>query len=135
MSRHLIALNSPSARALAKQGVDRAPDGWLLELRAPKRTDEQNRALWGLLGQIQAQRPTHNGVQMTTELWKFVFMDALGSEMTMLPKLEGGGYFPLGHSTSKLTKGEFANLLTLILAWTAQEGLVIEHFDGEERAA
>lgn len=132
--RHLLTLTK-SNRAKAHQGVDRAPVGWVLELREPKRTDEQNAALWGLLHQIQRQRPTHLGVKMTAELWKAVFMDALGSEMRMMPKLDGEGFFPLGHSTSKLTKGEFANLLTLILAWTAQECLVIEHFDGEERAA
>lgn len=128
MSRHIITLTSHN-RPVAHRGVDKAPDGWTLELREAKRSDEQNRALWGLLGQIQKQRPKHNGVRMTTELWKEVFMQALGVEMLMLPTLDGDGYFPLGHRSSKLTKSEFANLLTLMLAWCAKEGLTVEHFD------
>ena len=133
MSRHLLTLTKAN-RALAKQGIDRAPDGYVLELREPKRSDEQNRALWSLLNQIHRQRPEHNGIRMTPELWKATFMDALSSEMTLMPKLEGNGYFPM-HSTSRLTKGEFAGLLTVMLAWAAREGLQIEHFDEEDLAA
>ena len=131
MSRHLIRLSTPSTRALAKQGIDRAPDGYLCELREAKRTDEQNRALWGLLNQIQKQRPTHNGMKMTPELWKAVFMQALGVEMLMLPTLDGHGFFPLGLRSSLLTKGQFSQLIELMLAWCAQEGLTVKHFDGE----
>jgi hypothetical protein len=127
MSRHILTLTK-SNRAKAIVGVTNAPDGFVLELREPKRSDEQNAALWGLLNQIQRQRPKHNGVNMTAELWKTVFMDALGAEMRMLPKLDGDGFFPIGHSTSRLTKGEFADLLTIMLAWCAREGLRVEHF-------
>lgn len=133
MSRHLLTLTA-SNRAKAIIGATNAPDGWVMELREPKRTDDQNAALWGLLNQIQRQRPTHQGVKMTSDLWKAVFMDALGMEMALLPKLEGDGYFPTGHRTSVLTKGEFANLLELMLAWCAREGLTVEHFD-EARSA
>lgn len=129
MSRHILTLTKTN-RAKAIVGVTNAPDGYVLELREAKRSDPQNAALWGLLHQIQRQRPTHNGVQMTAELWKVVFMDALGAEMRMMPKLDGDGFFPMGHSTSRLTKGEFTDLLELMLAWTAREGLQIEHFDG-----
>lgn len=130
MTRFLVPLNSLRDRAIARRAIERAPQGYVCELREAKRTDDQNRALWGALNQIQRQRPTHNGVRMTPELWKAVFMDALGAEMRMLPKLDGDGFFPTGHSTSQLTKGEFADLLTLILAWAAREGITVEHFDG-----
>ena len=133
MARHILTLTKGN-RAKAIQGVCAAPDGYLLELREPKRTDDQNAALWGLLNQIQKQRPTHNGVRMTPDLWKLVFMDALGSEMALLPKLDGDGYFPVGHSSSRLTKGEFADLLTIMLAWCAREGVMVEHFDDGQGA-
>lgn len=134
MSRHLITL-TPRTRERAMAGVRAAPDGWTLELRAPKRSDPQNRALWGLLHQIQKQRPVHHGVQMTPETWKARFMQALGAEMVFVPTLDGDGMFPMGHRSSQLTKGEFAALLELILAWVAKEGLTIEHFDDERVAA
>ena len=134
MTRHILTLTKHN-RGKALAGVSAAPDGYVLELREPKRSDEQNAALWGLLNQIQRQRPTHNGVQMTPDLWKCVFMDALGAEMRMMPKLDGDGFFPMGHSTSRLTKGEFTDLLELMLAWCAREGLAVEHFDGGRDAA
>lgn len=128
MSRHLIELTRWNRRK-AIQGVERAPDGWTLELREPKRSDDQNRALWGLLNQIQRQRPTHQGVRMTADTWKAVFMQALGAEMVFVPTLDGDGVFPMGHRSSQLTVGEFRGLIDLMLAWCAREGLAVEHFD------
>lgn len=132
--RHILTLTKTN-RAKAIIGVSNAPDGYVLELREPKRSDEQNAALWGLLNQIQRQRPTHNGVKMTPDTWKAVFMNALGVEMQMLPTLECDGYFVAGHRSSQLTKGEFTNLLELMLAWAAREGLTINHFNDGQGSA
>ena len=134
MTRFVVILNSPKDRALAKQAIERAPAGYAVDIKEAKRSDEQNRALWGLLNQIQRQRPKHNGVSMTAETWKAVFLQALGAEMVFVPTLDGSGMFPLGHRSSQLTKSEFSALLELMLAWAAEQGLTIEHFD-EARSA
>jgi hypothetical protein len=141
VSRFLLKL-TPGATAQAHAWLARAlslwsPDGgpWVMELREGKRTDEQNAALWSLLGQIAKQRPTHNGVKMTPDLWKAVFMDAWGAEVVFLPKLDGDGMFPAGHRSSHLTIPEFSELIETILAWTAREGVEIKHFDTDERKA
>ena len=102
---------------------------YLLEIKEPKRSDEQNAALWGLLAQITKQRPEHNGRPMTSELWKSVFMDALGHEVDYVGSLDGTRIFPLGHRSSHLNKAQFADLLTLMLAWCAEQGLTVEHFN------
>lgn len=128
MTRHILTLTKGN-RDKAVHGVKHAPDGWTLELREPRRTDDQNRALWGLLNQIQKQRPKHLGVQMTAETWKAVFLQALGTEMVFVPTLDGSGMFPLGHRSSQLTKAEFTGLIELMLAWCASEGIEVEHFD------
>lgn len=132
MSRLVVLLNTTRDRALAKQAIDRAPAGYACDIKESKRSDEQNRALWGLLNQIARQRPTHNGVKMDAELWKAVFMNALGAEMRMLPNLDGNGFFPIGYRSSQLTVSEFSALLEVMLAWTAREGLEIRHFDAAE---
>lgn len=134
MSRHTLKLNRRN-RALAKQGVDRAPDGYVLELREPTRTDDQNDALHGLIDQIIKQRPVHNGIRMDKALWKAAFMQALGEEIRFLPTLDGSGVFPLGLRTSALGKSRFAELMEFILAWCATEGLTVEHFDDGARDA
>ena len=134
MSRHCLKLTRHN-RNLAIRGVQNAKDGWLLEIREPTRSTEQNSALWSLLSQVAKQRPIHNGVKMSAELWKAVFMDAWGAEVKFLPKLEGDGMFPAGHRSSHLTIGEMASLIEFILAWTAREALTIKHFDEQEQAA
>ena len=134
MSRNLLRL-TPNARESAHLWVDKAlrlwspGKPWLLEIREPRRSDEQNAAMWGLLAQITKQRPEHNGRQMTSDLWKAVFMDALGHEVDYVGSLDGKRVFPLGHRSSHLTKSQMSDLIELMLAWSAQNGLVIEHFD------
>lgn len=132
MTRFIVPLMTKADRELAKRAIDRAPPGYVADIHESKRSDEQNRALWGLLNQIVRQRPTHNGVKMDAAMWKAVFMDALGNETAYAPKLDGPGYFPIGQRSSQLTVSQFRDLLELMLAWTAREGLEIKHFDGEE---
>jgi hypothetical protein len=135
--RHTLPLTRAD-RAKAIQGLDVAiaKGGWLMELRAETRTDEQNRAIHGLIGQIMKQRTHHNGVRMDMALWKAVFLQALGEEVRFVPTLDGDGLFPLGLSTSKLTIARGSELIEFILCWAAREGLAIQHFDTpQERAA
>jgi hypothetical protein len=135
MTRLVVILNTLRDRALAKQAIDRAPAGYAVDIKEAKRSDEQNRALWGLINQIQRQRPSHNGVRMDADLWKAVFMQALGVEMKMLPTLDGDGFFPIGHRSSQLTVSQFRDLLEIMLAWCAREGLEIKHFDDGQGGA
>lgn len=136
--RHTLKLTKANL-AKALQGVTAAVakgiggKPWTLELRERTRTDEQNDALHGLIDQIIKQRPEHNGIRMDKALYKAAFMQAMGEEIRFLPTLDGKGVFPIGLSTSKLSVSRFAELMEFILAWTAQEGLTVEHFDDGAR--
>jgi len=137
--RHTLQLTGAN-RAKAYKGIEaaiakgKAPDGkpWTLELRERTRSDDQNDALHGLIAQILKQRPTLNGMVMDKVRYKAVFMQALGHEIVMLPTLSGDGFFPLGLSTSKTTVAECTALIEFALAWCAEQGLEIKHFDGEQ---
>ena len=129
-----IILRTRQDRGRAVRWIETAPDGTVVEFKQKGRSNDQNAAMWSVLTQINRQRPAHNGVKMSAVLWKAVFMQALGAELVMLPTLEGGGLFPFGHRSSKLTKDEMSNLIELMLAWAATEELVIEHFDDREAA-
>jgi hypothetical protein len=122
---------SKANKALIHRWLDRAPNGYRVEIREPTRSDAQNRRLWPTLTEINRQRPKHNGVNMTPELWKAVFMNALGAEMVMLPNLDGDGFFPIGHRSSQLSVSEFSALLEIIHAFAAREGVTLE----QEQAA
>lgn len=126
--RHFLKL-TPHNRALAIKGVKAAKDGWLLELREPSRSAEQNAAIHGLVGQILKQRPVNHGKRMTMATYKAAFMAGLGHEVEMIPNIDGDGFFPMGLSTSALTVGEFSQLIEYVLAWCAREGLTVQHFD------
>ena len=129
MSRVPVILNSKAKRETAARWCMNAASGTVIEFREAKRTDPQNAAFWGLLAQVHRQRQVHNGVKMNKELWRSVFMQAWGHEVTFLPTLDGDGMFPMGLRSSKLTVPEMAELITFILAWCAREGLTVEHFD------
>lgn len=140
MERHLLELtrfNRQKAHAWIDAAIMKAASGlpWFMEVREPTRTDLQNKALHGLIGQIMKQRTHHNGIRMDMRKWKGVFMQALGEEVEFIPTLDGTSVFPLGLSTSALSKAKFVALIELILCWTAQEGLIIHHFDDGDRAA
>jgi hypothetical protein len=124
-----VVLNSKAKRQTAANWCMNVEDGTVIEFRAAKRTDAQNDALHGLIDQIIKQRPIHNGVKMNKTLWKAVFMQAWGAEITFVPTLDGDGMFPMGLRTSELGVAQCADLITFILAWTAREGLTVEHFD------
>lgn len=138
--RHTLRL-TPSRRAEAHAWIDRAIQrgresrAWTMELREAKRTDDQNAALHGLIGQIIKQRPIHNGIPMDMALWKASFMQALGEEIRFLPTLDGKSVFPIGLSTSALPVARFSELIEYILWWAANEGLTVKHFDGDQAVA
>ena len=130
-----IILRTRQDRGRAVRWIENAPDGTVVEFKQKGRSNDQNAAMWSILTQINRQRPTHNGVKMSAVLWKAVFMQALGAELVMLPTLEGDGLFPFGHRSSKLTVSEMGDLIELMLAWAATEGLTIEHFDDPQAEA
>lgn len=130
-----IILRTRQDRGRAVRWIENAPDGTVVEFKQKGRSNDQNAAMWSILTQINRQRPVHNGVKMSAVLWKAIFLQALGAELVMLPTLEGGGLFPFGHRSSKLTVSEMGDLITLMLAWAATEELVIEHFDGPQEVA
>ena len=129
MERQLFTLTNRQERHRVALLVNNLPLGSRVEVKGESRTDRQNRAIHGLIGQIMKQRPVHRGIEMTMEAYKAVFMHGLGRELDMIPSLDGRSMVPLGLSTSALTVGEFNQLVEFTLAWCAQEGLTIRHFD------
>lgn len=124
-----IILRTRQDRGRAVRWIENAPDGTVVEFKQKGRTSDQNAAMWSVLTQINRQRPVHNGVKMSAVLWKAVMMEACGTEVLWLPKLDGNGAFPFGYRSSKLTVSEMSDLIEKMLAWAATQELTIEHFD------
>lgn len=100
------------------------PAGTRVEFKAPKRTLPQNDAMWAALTEI-AHSLDYHGVKLSTEDWKFIFLDALKREVRIVPNLDGTGFVNLGRSSSDLSKDEMSAMLEIIYAYAASRGLVL----------
>lgn len=129
MNGQTVIISSPWSRAKAKEIIDCAPDGCVVNIRPAKRTVDQNSRFWAMLSDVSRSKP--QGRSMTPERWKAAFMQSFGHQVQFEMDLEGRP-FPIGHSSSKLTKQEMSELMEFITAWGTENGVT---WSFEERAA
>ena len=132
MARALIILNSQMDREKASQWLNAAPWGMRIEFKEAKRSTEQNARMWAMLSDIAGQK-THLGQKYSTEVWKCLFMSALGQETKFVPALDGKSVVPILHRSSDLSKGEMTDLIELMMSWGCENGVTFH--DNIERAA
>ncbi len=131
MSRAVLILNNPAQREKASQWAQVAPAGTRVEFKRSKRTLPQNSRFWAMLTDI-ADQVTHHGMKLTVEDWKHLFLDALDREYRMVPNLSNDGFVALGRSSSSLTIAEMTDLIDMMSAFGAENGVV---FNDREEAA
>jgi hypothetical protein len=132
MSRYLVTLHGSADKARVLQIINAAPFGTRVEVKAAKRTTDQNSRMWAMLTDVAQQLPWH-GVKLRPDDWKLIFLDALKRELRMVPNLDGTGFVNLGRSSSDLTKGEMGDLMTLIEEFGARHGVKFQ--DDKSEAA
>lgn len=125
--RHFI-LAHDTARRLAAAFCMMAPAGWHVRVTPPTRTLDQNARLWAMLSDVAAQVVWH-GRKLTGEEWKNVFSASL-KRQDVIPGLDGG-FVVMAQSTSKMTKRELSDLMELIAAFGANNGV---RFQDQARA-
>lgn len=123
--KHTLHITSEKARQKCLQWVQKVPLGWDVEFREGKRSTDQNAALWAALQDIADQKEYH-GMKLPKEDWKLLFMDALGREVKVIPNLEGTGLVQIGTHSSHLDKQSFSDLLEIVFAWGAENGVVFK---------
>ena len=80
----------------------------------------QNRRMWAMLRDVSQQVDWH-GQRLQDSEWKDVFTAAL-KRQKVVPGIDGG-FVVLGSSTSRMTVAEMAELMTLMEAFGAQQGV------------
>lgn len=93
----------------------------------------QNDKMWACLSDVAAQAE-HMGRKYSPDIWKLLFLDAMGRECKFVPSLDGSTVVPIGQSSSDLSKPEMSNLIELILSYGAEHG-VIFHEPNEAKSA
>jgi hypothetical protein len=74
-------------------------------------------------------------MKLTPDDWKCVFMSGLNKELRIVPNFEGDGFINLGNRSSELSVEEMSNLIELIKAWGAQNGVVFREPEQAGKAA
>ena len=120
MTGQTVRLVGPSQRQFAKQMIDSAPVGAVVNIREATRSLDQNAMMWALLSDISRAKP--QGRCHTTEIWKCLFMASCGHQVQFVLGLDGNP-FPVGFSTSRMTKAQMADLITFILQWGDEQGV------------
>ena len=122
---HKTILRDDWSRGRAKGLIDRAPDGFVVTIAEPKRTDAQNNLFWGMLSDISVAKP--GGAFYTPDEWKPRIMQACGWECQFLPGILDGHPFPVGFRSSQLSKVQMGALIDWMQAWGDEQGVVWSH--------
>ncbi|WP_293543541.1 recombination protein NinB [Phenylobacterium sp.] len=122
MSRALVILNRASDRERVQAWAAKAPWGTRVTFQEAKRTSDQNARMWAMLTEVARQVQWH-GQRLSADDWKLVFLAGLKAELRIVPNLDGTGFVQLGRSSSDLSVSEMADLIDLIAAFGARQGV------------
>jgi len=117
-----VILSSAAARDRAHHLIRHAPEGYVVTVKPPARSTDQNDKMWAMLSDISLAKP--QGRRLIPEAWKAAFMHALGHEVRFTPALDGDGMIPLGYRSSRLTKAQMSDLIELMYEYGARHGVV-----------
>jgi hypothetical protein len=103
-------------RNVAREMVDNAPDGHILEVRPPKRSLDSNRYYWAVLGDISEQVVPGKAYEPSVyhEYFRTLF---LPERMVELPD---GSLKMLEPSTSELNQSSFSEYVEKVVMWALQ---------------
>jgi hypothetical protein len=134
MSRALVILTRASDRERVMSWARQAPWGTRVTFQEAKRTTDQNARMWAMLTDVARQVEWH-GQKLPADDWKLIFMAALKQELRIVPNLDSTGFVQLGRSSSSLSVGEMADLMDLIDAFAARQGVTFAAPAQEQVAA
>lgn len=120
MPKQYFILAHQQSRQRAIDAVFNAPEGNIVEIKEPNRSLDQNAKLWPMLNDLSVQVNWH-GNKLSEDEWKDVLTAAL-KQQKVVPGIEGG-FVVLGQRTSKMNKKDFSELIELIYAFGAQQGV------------
>ncbi len=107
---------SPHNRNVAREMVDNAPDGHILEVRPPKRSLDSNRYYWAVLGDISEQ--VVPGKSYEPSIWhEYLRALFLPERMVELPD---GSIKMLEPSTSELNQATFSEYTEKVVKWALE---------------
>lgn len=125
-------IKTEQARANAIRTIQQIAldQGLAVEIKKQRRTLEQNAYFWALLTDIAEQLPTYHDIKMTKELYRDLFTGTLRG-CTFVPASDSKGMVAIGGGSSRLNKSEFADLITLVEMFGANNGVKFSDYTVE----
>ena len=126
------------ARRRAHAAIDAAPEGYVVTVKEPLRSLDQNSAQWPILEAFSRQlKWPVNGrmVELEPEEWKDILTAAFKRETARLAMGLDGGVVMLGLRTSKMGKRMFSEYLAFLNATAADRGVDIGDSRAEQEQA
>jgi len=133
MAGQTFILAGPRQRALAEGVVASAPDGYVVTVREPTRSNDQNARMWAMLTDISKVCEL-DGRKFIRDDWKLIFMRACGWDVMFLPGFDGR-QFPAGFSSSRMSVKQMSDLITFIGAYGDEQGVQWSEPHPDERSA
>lgn len=121
MAGQTVILKGDAQRVLAKRLIDLAPNDAVCSVSAPKRTLDQSAKMWALLSDVSRAKP--DGRSLVPEVWKSLFLQALGHDQRFEMALDGRGVVPVGFRSSRLTKSQMADVITMIYEFGSRHNI------------
>jgi predicted butyrate kinase (DUF1464 family) len=128
MDKRIFYLVHATARDLAKQAIDSAPEGYRVTIEPPKRSLEQNDKFHALCSDIAKVVPFAGKMRSAVE-WKVLLVSGhamatkLGSEM--VPGLEGE-FVNIRESSARMSVARLSSLIEYTTAYAITNGVTIE---------
>lgn len=111
---------SRTNRDSARRILDESPDGTVLELRPPRRTDDQNARLHSSIRDISRQ-VEWCGERMSQEDWKRVLIASLFGQRVV--RGIHGGFVVIQHHSRDMTKLEVAVLQEFVYSFGTEHNV------------
>jgi hypothetical protein len=124
----LLILANPAVRARALRLVSEATEGWVVDIREPKRNEDQSALFHSLCSELAASDLEWAGKRRDKDSWKVLLVSGhavatkIGAEM--VPGLENE-FVNLREQTATMGRKRMASLIEYALAWCAEHGVEI----------
>lgn len=128
--QNTFRLINEDVRTMALKSVVRAPDGYVVTVKPPGRSLDQNAAFHSLVADIAKAKPEWAGMKMDADDWKALLIvshaKATGEAqetIRLVPSLEGHGMVQLRESSARMTKARASSLIEYCISWAVSNGV------------
>ncbi len=121
-----LVFRLPAERPEAVAALARAPDGYVAEVRPPRRNSDQNRKFHAICRDVANSGVTWDGEPQTEDAWKFLLVSGHAIATKRPGKLMlgiEGERVMLRPSTAAMSVAEMTSLIEYSIAWATQRGI------------